>query len=106
MEQSLGRQLEPTEATGEAVLVIGHLDPRLATVIPRLAGLVAETGNALSHLAILAREHRVPVVVGLADATTRFTDGDHVVVDGQAGTVELVLDLDQVTTLVTNGAPS
>jgi pyruvate,water dikinase len=88
-----------------SVLVVGHLDPRLASVIPRLAGIVAETGNALSHLAILAREHRVPVVVGLPDATTRFADGARVVVDGQAGTVKL-LDLDLETALVTTGAPS
>ena len=105
----MGDGLVHIHRTGEevptgSVLVVGHLDPRLATVIPRLAGLVAETGNALSHLAILAREHRVPVVVGLADATTRFADGDPVVVDGQAGTVA---PLDQpIPTLVTIGASS
>ena len=46
-----------------SVLVVSHLDPRLAPVIPRLAGLVAETGSPLSHLAILAREYGVPTVV-------------------------------------------
>jgi pyruvate,water dikinase len=69
------------------VLVVPHLDPRLAPVVPRLAALVAETGNALSHLAILAREYRVPVVVGVHDATRRFADGDGVVVDGSARTL-------------------
>lgn len=73
-----------------AVLVVSHLDPRLATVLPRLGGLVAETGSTLSHLAILAREHGVPTVVGLADATTTFAAGQQVHVDGSAGTVELV----------------
>ena len=33
---------------------------------PGWAALVAETGSALSHLAILAREYRVPTVVGVA----------------------------------------
>lgn len=70
------------------VLVVSHLDPRLAPAIPRLAGLVAETGNPLSHLAILAREHHVPTVVGLAGATARFAPGEVVTVDGHAGTVE------------------
>jgi pyruvate,water dikinase len=70
-----------------SVLVVTHLDPRLATVIPRLAGLVAETGSPLSHLAILAREHRVPVVVGDAGATARYHDGEVVEVDGTSGTV-------------------
>ena len=72
------------------VLVVTHLDPRLAAVIPRLAGLVAETGSPLSHLAILAREHGVPTVVGVTDATTRFDDGDVVTVDGHAGSVSVV----------------
>jgi rifampicin phosphotransferase len=73
-----------------AVLVVSHLDPRLATVVPRLAGLVAETGSPLSHLAILAREHGVPVVVGDAGIRERVQAGDVVVVDGRAGTVEVV----------------
>ena len=79
-----------TEIPTGHVLVVGHLDPRLAAVIPRLGGLIAETGSPLSHLAILAREHGVPTVVGLAGATTRFADGDVVAVDGHAGTVSLV----------------
>ena len=71
-----------------SVLVVSHLDPRLATVIPRLAGLVAETGSPLSHLAILAREHGVadrrrprrrhPLAPGPATVVT---------VDGHGGTV-------------------
>jgi pyruvate,water dikinase len=72
-----------------AVLVVTHLDPRLATVIPRLGGLVAETGSPLSHLAILAREHGVPTVVGHAGATTRYQEGDLLAVDGSAGIVRV-----------------
>ena len=73
-----------------SVLVVSHLDPRLAAVIPQLAGLVAETGNALSHLAILAREFTVPAVVGVSGATTTFAAGSVVEVDGDLGSVELV----------------
>jgi pyruvate,water dikinase len=72
-----------------AVLVVTHLDPRLATVIPHLGGLVAETGSPLSHLAILAREHGVPTVVGHAGATTRYREGDLLAVDGSTGTVRV-----------------
>ncbi|MET0325737.1 MAG: PEP-utilizing enzyme, partial [Ilumatobacteraceae bacterium] len=79
-----------TEVPAGSVLVVGHLDPRLATVIPRLAGLVAETGSPLSHLAILAREHGVATVVGLPDATSRFHQGDIVTVDGHGGSVTAV----------------
>jgi pyruvate,water dikinase len=76
-----------------AVLVVRTLDPNLAPLLPRLGGLVAETGSPLSHLAILAREHRVPTVVGKASATTELQDGQRVRVDGDAGTVD-VLDAD------------
>jgi phosphohistidine swiveling domain-containing protein len=69
------------------VLVVSHLEPQLAPLLPRLAGLVAETGSPLSHLAILAREMGVPVVVGVADAAGRFPSGTEVVVDGTTGEV-------------------
>lgn len=78
---------EPPEG---AVLVVAHLDPRLAPVIPRLSGLVAETGSPLSHLAILAREHGVPTVVGHAGATERYAPGQVVEVDGTIGTVRVL----------------
>ncbi|QLY28026.1 pyruvate, phosphate dikinase [Nocardia huaxiensis] len=73
-----------------SVLVVRHLDPRLATVVPRLAGLIAETGSPLSHVAILAREHRVPVIVGYADATRRLPDGALVELDGRTGEVRVL----------------
>jgi pyruvate,water dikinase len=75
-----------------AVLVVTHLDPRLAPVVPRLTGLVAETGSPLSHLAILAREHGVPTVVGHAGATDRYQAGQVVEVDGTLGTVRVLAD--------------
>ena len=73
-----------------AVLVVRTLDPDLAPLLPRLGGLVAETGSFLSHLAILAREFGVPTVVGVEDALSRFPAGSLLVVDGGTGDVELV----------------
>lgn len=75
-----------------SVLVVRHLDPRLAAVVPRLAGLIAETGSPLSHVAILAREAGVPVVVGYPDATRRLPDGAPVELDGRTGSVRVVAD--------------
>ena len=70
-----------------SVLVVRSLEPTLATVLPRLAGLVSETGSPLSHLAILAREMALPVVVGVPDALERFPAGTVAVVDGTTGEV-------------------
>ena len=71
------------------VLVTRTLDPGLASLLPGLGGLVSETGSVLSHLAILAREFRVPTVVGVADAMDRFPSGSTIVVDGTTGEVTL-----------------
>jgi pyruvate,water dikinase len=73
-----------------AVLLVRTLDPDLATVLPHLGGLVAETGSVLSHLAILAREFGVPTVVGVPDALRRFPAGHTVLVDGGTGEVTLL----------------
>ncbi|HET7722516.1 MAG TPA: PEP-utilizing enzyme, partial [Acidimicrobiales bacterium] len=73
-----------------AVLVVRTLDPDLAPLLPRLGGLVAETGSFLSHLAILAREFGVPTAVGVEDAVARFPAGSTVVVDGTTGEVTLL----------------
>ncbi|WP_151475912.1 PEP/pyruvate-binding domain-containing protein [Streptomyces albicerus] len=76
------------ERPEHAVLVVRALDPALAPVLPGLAGLVSETGSALSHLAVLAREYRVPTAVGVPDAVERFPPGTELSVDGGSGTVE------------------
>jgi pyruvate,water dikinase len=71
------------------VLVVGTLEPALAGALPGLAGLVAETGSVLSHLAITARELGVPTVVGVPDARARFPAGVRLLVDGTTGAVEV-----------------
>lgn len=69
------------------MLVVRSLDPALASLLPGLAGLVAETGSALSHLAVLAREYRVPTAVGVPGAVDRFPSGTALTVDGGTGEV-------------------
>jgi pyruvate,water dikinase len=78
-------------ARGEvAVLVTEHLTPDLAPVLGHIAGLVAETGSALSHLAILARESGVATIAAFPDARRRLPIGSHVVVDGRSGEIAVL----------------
>ena len=77
----------PLPAPPGSVLVVGTLDPGLAPHLSRLAGLVSETGSALSHLAILARELGVPCVVGHTGARDRFPSGTALMIDGTTGEV-------------------
>jgi rifampicin phosphotransferase len=72
-----------------AVLVTTTLTPGLAPLLPRLAGIVAETGSVLSHLAILARESGVATVVGYAGATQDLPEGAVIEVDGDTGKVTI-----------------
>jgi pyruvate,water dikinase len=72
-----------------AVLVTTTLAPGLGPLLPRLKGIVSETGSVLSHLAILAREARVPTVVGYAGATADLPEGVVVLVDGDTGQVAI-----------------
>jgi pyruvate,water dikinase len=69
------------------VLVTRVAGPALSHVLPRVAGVVAELGGSTSHLASLARERGIPMVLGVLDATQRIPDGSQVAVDGVAGVV-------------------
>ena len=69
------------------VLVTRVAGPALSHVLPRVAGVVAELGGSTSHLAALARERGIPMVLGVLDATSRIPDGSQVAVDGVAGVV-------------------
>jgi len=67
------------------VLVTRVAGPALSQVLPHVAGVVAELGGSTSHLASLARERGIPMVLGVLDATQRIPDGVQVAVDGVAG---------------------
>jgi len=73
-------------APGE-VLVTRMAGPALAQILNRVAGVVAELGGSTSHLASLARERGIPMVLGAHDATCRIPEGALVAVDGVAGVV-------------------
>ena len=61
----------------------------LPTELPLIvaSALVVETGGPLDHVAAQARERGIPAVVGALGALTAFAEGDHVLVDGDAGLV-------------------
>ena len=72
------------------ILVTRVAGPALSHILPRVAGVVAELGGSTSHLASLARERGIPMVLGVNDATLRIPDGAQVAVDGVAGVVRWV----------------
>ncbi|MGI9425689.1 MAG: PEP-utilizing enzyme, partial [Hyphomicrobiaceae bacterium] len=73
-------------AAGDA-LVTRVAGPALSYILPTVSGVVAERGGSTSHLASLARERGIPMVLGVLDATKLIPDGSQIAVDGIAGIV-------------------
>ncbi|MFE5342585.1 PEP/pyruvate-binding domain-containing protein [Isoptericola sp. NPDC056578] len=69
------------------VLVCRETDPAWTPLFGVVAAVVTETGGLLSHAAIVARELRLPAVLGVPAATDVLRDAPEVTVDGDAGTV-------------------
>lgn len=72
------------------VLVTRVAGPSLSQILPKVSGVVAELGGSTSHLASLARERRIPMVLGVLDATQNIPEGAKVAVDGVAGIVRWI----------------
>lgn len=69
------------------ILVCPFTDPAWTPLLRIVSGVVTETGGVLSHAAIVAREHAIPAVLGVPDATGRLRDDTVITIDGTAGTV-------------------
>ena len=70
------------------ILVCHLTDPEWTPLFKLASAVVADTGSALSHAAIVAREYSIPAVLGVGFATTKFKDGDTIQVDGNTGEVK------------------
>ena len=72
------------------VLVCVMTSPPWTPLFGVASAIVTDSGLALSHPAIAAREYGIPCVVGAAGATSRVKTGDTITVDGDAGTVTIL----------------
>jgi pyruvate,water dikinase len=55
-------------------------------------GIVSETGGLLSHLAIVAREHKIPVVVNSSVQKIAEMMGKVVEINGESGEITVSVD--------------
>ena len=69
------------------ILVTRVAGPALSHILRTVAGVVAERGGSTSHMASLARERGIPMVLGVHEATQRIPNGATVAVNGVAGIV-------------------
>lgn len=72
------------------IVVVPDLQPDMGLRLQAVAGIVTMRGGATCHAAILARELRIPAVVGAPHATELLSTGDALWLDGDRGTVYLL----------------
>jgi phosphotransferase system enzyme I (PtsP) len=74
-----------------AILIARSMGPAALLDYDRshLRGLVLEEGGPTSHIAIVARALGIPAVGEIGNATALIQSGDAVIVDGQAGAVQI-----------------
>ncbi|PZV16343.1 MAG: pyruvate phosphate dikinase PEP/pyruvate-binding protein [Leptolyngbya sp.] len=75
----------------DTILVVPYTDSGWAPLLARAGGVIAEVGGQLSHGAIVAREYQIPAVMDVHNATQQFQDGQLIRMDGQQGTIEILL---------------
>jgi pyruvate,water dikinase len=69
------------------ILVCKTMTPPWTVLFPIAGALITDAGGILSHASIIAREYKLPAVVGTKVATSIVKDGDQVTVDGTNGVV-------------------
>ena len=75
-----------TLAPGE-ILIAPATTPAWTPLFHLASAIVTDVGGPLSHGSIVAREFRIPAVLGTTSATRRLRSGDVVTVDGDYGLV-------------------
>ncbi|HKH77592.1 MAG TPA: PEP-utilizing enzyme [Rubrobacteraceae bacterium] len=72
------------------VLVAETTAPPWTPLFATAAAVVTDTGGILSHCAVVAREYRIPAVVGTGAATATIRSGQTIEVDGDGGVVRVL----------------
>ncbi|MBI2840025.1 MAG: PEP-utilizing protein mobile subunit [Acidobacteria bacterium] len=72
------------------ILVCPITAPSWTPAFATVSAVVTDIGGIMSHAAIVCREYGLPAVVGTGRATTTFSTGQWLRVDGNRGTVAVV----------------
>jgi pyruvate,water dikinase len=90
----VARVVERVDGFGEVVagdlLICRSTDPAWTVLFGVIAGVVTEFGGRLSHAAIVARERRIPAVLGVPRVLDEVRTGDYLTIDGTAGIVQII----------------
>jgi phosphohistidine swiveling domain-containing protein len=82
--------LDPSEYSSlqpQSILVTPMTHPDISVVAGRIIGIITDHGSILCHAAIIAREWKLPCIVGCQNATTVIQTGRHIWMDAASGIV-------------------
>jgi len=71
------------------ILVTHSTDPSWTPLFLKAGALIMETGGAISHGGIVAREYGIPAVAGIEHISEKLRTGDCVEVNGNSGIVKI-----------------
>ena len=89
----------------DTILVCPTTTPAWTPLFAQAKGLVTDIGGALAHGSIVAREYGIPAVMGTGVATQRIQNGQLIRIDGHAGTVTLIDEVDASPEASTQAQP-
>ncbi len=72
------------------ILISTMTTPRLMPAVRKAAAIITDEGGMTAHAAIVARELKIPCIVGTKIATGVFRDGDLVELDAHTGTARRI----------------
>jgi len=72
------------------VLVTTMTQPNMVPIMKKAGAVITDEGGITSHAAIVAREFKIPCIVGCLNAMQVLNDGDEIEVDADNGVVKLI----------------
>jgi pyruvate, water dikinase len=78
---------EPTDFPIGAIAVTRYTSPRLTSIIRRASAIITDIGSPSGHMATVAREFGLPMIVNTGEATKILTNGLEVTVDAEENVV-------------------
>ncbi len=85
------RETHKSKIEHGVILVTSMTSPGDISLVKKSKAIVTDEGGALCHAAVIARELKIPCVVGTKTATAVFHTGDEIKVDAVKGIVRKVM---------------
>ncbi|MFA6272383.1 MAG: PEP-utilizing enzyme [Patescibacteria group bacterium] len=70
------------------IMVAHNTNPNLVPAMKKASALIGGAGGLTCHTAIVAREMKIPCVVGVTDCDKLLNDGDKILVDAERGIIQ------------------